>query len=395
MPEDASLTVVEADDARWDEYNSLATRSYGHRVADIARLRPRADARVALRDGRVVAGGIGLLVPQYFGGQPVPSASLACGCVAPEERGSHLWVRMVDERLRPLQEQGAVLATAWSTSTGYGNRMGWAAPTQVFSWAVPTDELKRTFDETGFEITYGPTRPAHRMQRDLAALWNGPWQRPHWWESWQQDEHPDLTSYRFNLPGEEPAGLLSLAFDHHVPEGRQLVVHDFWAATSRAAAAMFAFLGRYNSRIPTVAFQRTGLPPVPTLLHNLHRAGSVTARTWHPWMLRILDLPQAVRLRGWPEDLDLTLPLDVVCETGAATQRYVLQITRGAAELAPTASEGGRSLTLTRRQFAIWYAGGYRTAAAAALAGVHGDPQEITQLVRATSDREPWLPEYF
>jgi predicted acetyltransferase len=195
-------------------------------------------------------------VPQFFGGRPVPSACLASGCVAPEERGNRLTVRMLAERIRPLQEQGAALATVWTTSTGYAHRLGWAAPAQVFSWTVPTDQLKRSFDGTGFEITHGTSAQTQRMQHQLAAHWNGPWQRPPWWESWQQDKHTLLASYRFTLPGQEPTGLLSLAVELHPTEGRQVVVHDFWAATDRAAA-MLAFLGRHNSRIPTVAFQRT------------------------------------------------------------------------------------------------------------------------------------------
>ncbi|MGH2456491.1 MAG: hypothetical protein ACRDTE_27805, partial [Pseudonocardiaceae bacterium] len=100
MPKDQSLTVREVDDDLWSQYDTLTTRSYGHPVPDITHLRTHADTRVALRDGRVVAGGLGLLVPQFFGGRPVPSACLAGGCVAPEERGSHLTVRMLAERIR-------------------------------------------------------------------------------------------------------------------------------------------------------------------------------------------------------------------------------------------------------------------------------------------------------
>ncbi|MGH3799929.1 MAG: sterol carrier protein domain-containing protein [Pseudonocardiaceae bacterium] len=72
-------------------------------------------------------------------------------------------------------------------------------------------------------------------------------------------------------------------------------------------------------------------------------------------MLRVLDLGQAVRLRGWPDDLDITIPLDVTTDTGDTTERFTLRITAGKGELAPSACEG--RLRLTRRQFAVWYAG--------------------------------------
>ncbi|MFI5864648.1 enhanced intracellular survival protein Eis [Streptomyces sp. NPDC051546] len=394
MPGSTPMAVVEADDALWQEYQDLTVRSYGHRVEDIARLREHGDARVAVRDGRVIGGGLALAVPQFFGGLPVPGACLAGGCIAPEARGSRLWSTLLEERLRPLKEQGAVLATAWTASTGYGHRMGWAAPSQVYSWTVPTQELRGITGACGFDIVHGADEQDRERQQKLAGDWNGPWQRPSWWPAWQQAEHPGMTHYRFALPGRDPDGLLAIAFDRDRADGRRLVVHDFWAATSEAATAMLGFLGRHHSRIPTVMFQRTALPPVPLLQSHLRRAGAACATSWHPWMLRILDPAEAVRRRGWPEDLDLTLPFTLRTDDGSPSAPLLLRIASGAGELTPHSGER-HELALTSRQFAHWYAGGYRTPAAALLDGVHGEPRSVAQLVRATSDREPWMPEYF
>lgn len=393
-----ALSVRAADDDLWQQYTSLATRSYGHPVEDLPRLRQYADAQVALRDGRVVAGGLGLLVPQYFGGRTVPAAFLSGGCVAPEERGNQLAAWMLTQRLRPLQEQGAVLATVWTASTDYARRLGFHAPTEVFSWTVPTADLSRVADtsgerETEVEVTHGLTEAARRGQRDLAAAWNGPWQRPPWWDQWQQDAHPGLDTYSFTTPGAGPAGMMSLAVNSLDGGDRQLTVHDFWADDDRMAAGMFRFLARYASRIPTVAFQRTGLPPAALLPHALRRAGAATARAWHPWMLRVLDLEQAVRLRGWPQHLDVALPIEVAADPAHPRQRWTLVITGGKGELGPSTRAG--EVTLTRGQFAVWYAGGYRSAAAAALGGLRGVPDAVARLVAATCEAAPWLPEYF
>ncbi|WP_406054198.1 hypothetical protein OG462_41890 [Streptomyces sp. NBC_01077] len=78
------VEFTEADDARWEEYDALARRAYGQPVPDITCLGPHADRRVAVRGGRVVAGGMGMLVPQWFGGRPVPAgdtgrSSRRCG----------------------------------------------------------------------------------------------------------------------------------------------------------------------------------------------------------------------------------------------------------------------------------------------------------------------------
>ncbi|MFF3730776.1 enhanced intracellular survival protein Eis [Streptomyces sp. NPDC002476] len=386
------LTFTEADPALWEEYDALARRAYGQAVPDIARLGRHADRRVALRGGRVVAGGLGLLIPQWFGGRPVPSASMACGCVAPEERGGRLAARLADERLRALREQGAVLATLWTASNGYVRRMGWEAPAQVFSWTVPTDALKESRADT-MEITFGDSDGLAKLREELAGRWNGPWQRPGWWSGWQQDQHPDLSTYAFAAPGGPTSGVLAVAVKRHPDDGRQLVVHDFWVADHPTAAAMLSFLGRHHSRIPTVAFERTGLPPGTLLLHRLGKGSAAAARAWHPWMLRVLDPCRAVELRGWPEDVDAEIVLDLVAADGSGADRYTLRIGGGQGELRP--GGGTVDVTLTAGQFAVWYAGGYRGAAAAALAGLRGEPATIARLLAATGDREPWLADYF
>ncbi|MFB6551258.1 enhanced intracellular survival protein Eis [Streptomyces sp. NPDC056405] len=391
QPDGLRFITVESDE-HWQQYDAVATRSYGHSVGDILLLRHHADLRIAVARGEIAAGGLSLIGQQYFGGKPVPAALLGAGCVAPEHRGSHLSTRLITERLRPLQEQGAVLATLWTAATGHVQRMGWTAPVQAFSWTVPTDELRRSFTDANWVVTQGRTHHSDTLQHQIAARWNGPWKRPSWWNTWLQAKHPGLTTYEFRLPHHAVSGSLSVAFEHH-HDGRRLVVHDFWPATAQAAAAMLAFLGRHNSRIPTIDFQRTALPPAPLLLHHLHRAGSVTAQAGNPWLLRVLDLRKAVRLRGWPADADLALPIEVTNHAGDDTSCFSIRIHDGTGELEPSGRPG--HVTLTQGQFAVWYAGGYRTTAAALLSGVHGDPAAVRQLIHATSDQEPWMADHF
>lgn len=389
------VEFTEADDGQWEEYDALASRAYGQPVPDITRLGPYADRRVAVRGSRIVAGGMGLLVPQWFGGRPVPAASLGCGCVAPEERGGRLAARLVSERVRAVQEKGAVLATLWTASNGYVRRLGWEAPSQVFSWTVPTSALKGPAVDT-VEITHGATAQLERLRDGLAGRWNGPWQRPGWWGSWQQEQHPTLETYAFAEHGRDPGGVLSVA-TKRTPDGRQLVVHDFWAADAMLTDAMFAFLGRHHGRISTVLFERTGLPPGPLLQQRLASVGAAKARSWHPWMLRVLDPARAVELRGWPGHVNDELVLDLSGPDDAGSSRYTLNVSAGNACLTPGGARRGRTadVTLTSGQFALWYAGGYRSPAAAALDGVRGENSALGRLLATTADREPWLADYF
>ncbi len=385
------LAFVQADDGLLQQYDEMAARAFGHTVGDITHLRGHADVRVALRAGRVVAGGLGLLTHQYFGGSPVPSACLAAGSVAPEERGSRLATTMVRERLRPLVDRGAAISTISTVSNGYARHMGWEAPVPVFGWSVSTDDLKRSFTAGDLTIEHGPTKDTLDLHQKLARQWNGPIQRPAWWSTWTTAKN-NLTTYRFSHPGGPVAGWLSLTTKRSDRHGMDLVVHDFWASDPDCAASMLAFLARHSSRAQTVQFRRGALPPYPILLHGLHQH-RVTADAWHPWMLRILDLQKAIRLRGWPADLDLEIPVEIADEHGSR-HRYMLQLCAGSANIATTRTEG--AVSFTQGQFAVWYAGGYRSPATARMSGVQARSEDaLTTLIQVTSDREPWLPDHF
>jgi predicted acetyltransferase len=175
--------------------------------------------------------------------------------------------------------------------------------------------------------------------------------------------------------------------------GMELTVHDFWAADEETVAAMMAFLASHHTRAPVIRFRRSALPPYPALLHNLHRY-RLTAEAWHPWMLRILDLHEAVRLRGWPAADEIAVRVEVEGESGDTWHQYLLEVSDGVGQLTKTHAIG--EVRLTRRQLAVWYAGGYRTAASARLAGVTARSEEaLTRLIRTTADHEPWLPDHF
>ncbi|MGY1584589.1 sterol carrier protein domain-containing protein [Streptomyces sp. MN13] len=60
-----------------------------------------------------------------------------------------------------------------------------------------------------------------------------------------------------------------------------------------------------------------------------------------------------------------------------------------------TRTQAAGEVRLTRRQLAVWYASGYRTAAAARLSGVVASSDKaLSSLIRVT-EHEPWLPDHF
>ncbi len=382
----AALEFAEPDGELWAQYDTLATRCFGHRVSDLVSLRDVAQARVATRAGRVVAGGLGLLVPQHFGGRPVPGVCLGAGCVAPEARGARVAETLMAERIQAARDRGAVLASMWTSSTGYVRHLGWEAIAPVFAWEAPIDDL-RAFPAGDLDVRYGETPEGRLLQRELARQWNGPVERPTWWSTWKQRKG-DLLTYEFIGPGRRPAGVLSFAMVARRPRGHDLVVHDLWAADLDAARAMLSFLGRYHSRAQTVQFRRAALAPYPVLLQGL-RSFRLSAQAWHPWMLRVLDAPRALRLRGWPEHAAFEIALGIEGEPRA----LLLSVEHGDAHARPTDAEP--TAVFPPGQFAVWYAGGIASPVSARMSGVTGEPGDLARLVDATRAQEPWLPDLF
>jgi hypothetical protein len=74
--------------------------------------------------------------------------------------------------------------------------------------------------------------------------------------------------------------------------------------------------------------------------------------------------------------------------------RYLLRIRAGTGDLTPTPDEG--HVTFTTGQFAVWYAGGWRSPETARLSGVHTrSDAALAGLLKATAGEAPWLPDHF
>ncbi|RJO79349.1 GNAT family N-acetyltransferase [Nocardia panacis] len=383
-------------DTQRRDYTTLVIRCFGHPVPDMAMSARHAVTRVAVRDGRVIAGGLGWAVPQFFGGRPVPAACLGVGCVAPEERGTRLAAELMSARLDAVRAiNTAAVATIWTTSNRYARHLGWQAPTEVTAHQVATDDLRASYTSgNGYDIVHATpvTAAATQAQHRLAAAWNGPVCRPGWWWEWKHT-HLDLISYQFHRHDSTPHGLLSLAFDQHSQRGSVAVVHEFWAADTSAAHAMLAFLGSHHSRCDTVVFRRGVLPHHRLLLHGLHRY-RVDLTCAPPWMLRLLDPVAAVSQRGWPHNHELDVVLALPDHPHQQGDRYRLEVAGGTAVLTPT--EDPAHLCLDARQMAIWYAGGYRSVTTARFDGLHtDDPPLLAAVLAITADHEPWLPDLF
>lgn len=380
-----TATIHPARDARQlADYHALASQVFRDWLPGLRAVAEQAVTLVAVEDGTVIGGATGLPFAHFFGGRPVPAAGVAAVCLAPHARGRGVAGRLLDELVTVLCERGAVLVSLWTPAPGVYRRRGWEVMAPVHRWRLPTRDLAALGAPGHWEPAGHHRAAVEQMQRDLAARWDGPLQRPGWWWRWNQAGE----SYAL-IRDRSVAGFV--AYDT-VPAARwtrELVIGDFWAVDDQATRALYRFLGGHASTAETVVFSQGAAPPAPGFVFDLPY--DVTERLdWHPWMLRVCDPVAALEHRGWPPAVDGTLELTI--EGPGGPRPVAVKVSGGEATVIPG---GDGRIHMSTGQFTRWYGGGAAQAGGCAGLGVDAAADDLLLLDALVPGRGPWLPDVF
>ncbi|MDF4252255.1 GNAT family N-acetyltransferase [Streptomyces sp. WMMB303] len=392
-----------ADDSEFEGYLAHTRHAFGKVPYDHATLRAHGVSAVAVRGPQVLGGGLFLPFEQHFGGRPVPSGGVAWLAVAPWERGAGLARRVTEEGTDRLRgAHGAVLACAWTPAPGLYRRWGWEAAAVASSHVLHPAELPAP--RSRFQTVQPDEAACARLRNALAPGWNGTLRRPAWWHGWKQRTTPGALTLGVVRPGGdraggaggadgELAGYATVTVEPHHPWGVAAVVHDLWHAELDALPALLAAVGAHSPQVREIRFRRSVLPrpsPLPWLLDRY----AVREDGWYPWMLRLLDVPAALRARGWAPGPRGAVGLEVVPPEGG-TQPYALTFEAGRMQVRRGSNPSARTVRLPSSALAAWYAGGLPLRHAARLGTAAGDVRDLDLLDALVSGPTPWLPESF
>lgn len=382
------ITVPE-DDESFRSYAALAETSFGVRIPDIDHLRSHAVTRLVMRGQQVLAGAMGVLVPQFFGGRSVPSACCAAVCVAPEARGQGIAGMLIEEMADALREEGAVTVSLWTPSVGVYRRWGWESVGLPHQWTVPVEHLKGLSGTSA--VRSGITDKVRAFQQITAAGWNGPVQRPSWWWDWKQLTDRGDSYHTVDASG-VVTGYLTVTTVPVQPWGHDMHVRELAATDPAAMNSLLGFLGAHSSQAHQVHFLHSVMPVLPSLLGAVDQF-SLQSTSWYPWMLRILDPARAVRARGWNETAADEIVIAVTENKKDAGRCYRLRVEDGQGELEPTNARA--EVEVSRGNLAAWYAGAFDSVNALRMAGVQGETSILRRLIRVVGDQRPFLPDIF
>jgi predicted acetyltransferase len=348
-------------------------------------------ARVAVAGGRVLGGAAVLPAPQLFGGREVPGAQVAAVCSVPEARGRGVAGAVLRSLADEARAAGLAVSSLWASRTNVYRATGWEVAGRDASHDVHADALAGPPARGEAELDPGPE--IEPFQRALAGAWNGALARPAWWWRfrWGREvPHPrERVAWR---EGGRLTGILSFERTPTVGFGYRIGVRELWAATPDALHGLLAHAASHRSITQEVRFLPGALAPdLPELLW-LTRPGTVESSSVNPWLLRLLDVPAALRARGWAPAARARVEFEVADPWAGGPARLVLEIADGEAAVEPG---GGGRVRLGVGALAAWYAGGLPATRAARMGLIEGDPADLAAMDPLPADRPVWLPDHF
>lgn len=343
---------------------------------------------VATSGATIVGGGLAIPFNQYFGGRPVPSGGTAWLAVAPWARGGRLGRRIMQRKLRWLaEERGAAMACMWSPATGMYRSWGWEVGAVGSSYTVRPSETPG--GDRSYEAVLASAEQCQVLQQRLARRWDGPLQRPDWWDGWKQRCAPGLHTLGLRRDG-DLVGYAAFTEEAVAPWGFRVVVHDFWVEHAEHVPAALDLLSTRSLQVREIHFKRSVLPRAPYALWQLPDY-TLTEQGWYPWMVKLMDVERALEARGWSTAVSGRVCVEVKFADDEV-RAYTLDFSDGEMRVKPG---GTPSVWCTEGTLASWFAGALTFRRARDFGRAWGEERDLDALDAVLGPREPWVPESY
>jgi len=296
--------------------------------------------------------------------------------------------------LEEMQRDGTPLSSLYPAVLSFYQAAGFERAGQRITYELALNEIdvhERELDLTPASESDFPT--IRELYERRAHITSGNLERPAWmWERKLQSEEQRLFRYLV-MNGDVPEGyLIYRQGDTHTP----ITITDVCVLTQAAARRVLAFFAGHRSMIEQVTWTGGPLDPLAYLLREpmvaVARARARTSLSFD-WMLRLVDVPRALSMRGYPAELRAELHLDVRDDLLPSNRgRIVLAIEGGHGEV----RRGGEGrIRLHVRDLAALYSG-FMSPAELRVLGTLAGPDADLALAGATfAGPRPWMPDMF
>jgi predicted acetyltransferase len=374
-PPDLEIRVLRPGDDPQAQLD-LSERAFGimpgaerdRRIRSLSRLIAGGQFLGAFVGGHPAAGAAYHDMRQWWRGRPVPMAGITSVKVAPEYRGRGIGRLLMTALLDEVAARGYPLSALYPATVPLYRSLGWELAGARDTVVIPARSLRGLVPPEALPPTPPPPGAVPDPQQAPVLRRAGPGDAdaviamlgrvheaardcgPITWDAAAAAEWlagPGLYAYL----GED--GFLAYRW-HNGNEN--LFVERAEAMSGQTVRTLWAHLGSHAS-IAEKVYARTG-PASAFWWLTRERDADIEHRS--RWMLRVVDAPAAIAVRGFPAAVSLRVPLLISDDDRPANSgRWRLTVAGGTGALDPRgpAADAGAALTLAARGLAALYAG--------------------------------------
>ncbi len=345
-----------------------------------------------LRQEGEIAGGLAILpFSQYWGGEPVPMAGIAAVGIASECRGTGAALAIMQSAVRETHSNGIPISVLFPAIQGLYRQAGYEQGGSFCNWEIPTANIRMGKPKLPLTLIDCELEILHKLYQQQAPANNGNLERSKliWKEITRRSTNDSQQVYAY-LIGEpnHPQGYI--VFIQRRSEADDYIqLRDWVTLTPAAIQSFWAFFGNQRSQIDTIRWRGAMIDALTLVLPEQAAKLKSSSR----WMLRIIDVVKALEKRGYSQNVQAELHLEVQDDLVAENNgKYLLSVVNGRGEV----KKGGKGeLSLDIRVLAPLYTGLF-TPQQLQLAGkLEATENAVAAASQIFAGASPWMADFF
>lgn len=345
--------------------------------------------RRLLQDGQLVGGLVHIPMGQWWGQQPVSMTGIAAVGITPEYRGSGAAIALMHNTVQELHQQGVALSVLYPAVQRLYRKAGYEQAGTYCGWELKTTDIQlkgRSLPIRAVALEPELFMPLYEQQ---ARQTNGYLARSIaiWKEILHSAQKKPLFAYLFG-ESSQPQGYV-IFYQEYINDKAVLRIRDWALLTAAAEQTFWAFLADHRSQIDKVYWQGSAIDPLTLGLPEQ----VTTVRFLERWLMRIINVPQALEQRGYPLGVETELHFKVYDDWLPANQdSFILSV----AHQRGTVTRGGRSdLKLNIRALAPLYTGLFTPQSLKLADQLEATDSAVLVATQLFAGASPWMPDFF
>lgn len=346
-----------------------------------------------IHQGKAIAGGLAILkMGQWYGSQCVPMAGIGGVGILPEYRGSGAAIALLQHTLAELYAEGFAISMLYPATQHPYRKVGYEQAGSFCRWQMPTDAIQirerslpiQAVDPLHFEafsdIYSQQAKSTNGYLKRNQAIWKEIIEAP----------SKEVINYAYLIGNSaSPSGYIIFSQKPSDNYGFTIRIRDLVLLNVDAVKRFWTFVADHRSQIKKVEWRQSMVDSLTFLLPEQ----TATVIDAMRWMLRIINVSKALELRGYAQDTEAELHMEIEDELLNENHgRFVLKVAKGKGEV----SKGGKGdLKLHVRGLSPLYTGLFSPLQLKLVGQLEASDAVLSNATKIFAGSQPWTPDFF